>query len=467
MDIYEGGMISWQEKAVRDNHLYKVFVCGRKARKTTLMINELCYFAMTDTRGLTYPYFAPFRKQAKQIVWDDHIARILKLCSQYKIKYQINLSDLTIKFPGYSKLQIDGLDNAEAHRGKSDWGGGAVDEAASTRLSYVWQEIIEPNLQVHKAWWLFGGTPKGFDYFYYLAKLGDHEGIIDLKPHPKDKRYMTFHASSYDNPFNDTEWLENTRRTTNADYFSREYLAKFTQFAGLVYPEFSETDHVEWFDHEYNTHGDYYFGMDFALRGWTAILIGFVKTNGHVYILDEYKIQGKTAKEHVEEIKNKLLKYADLEKYTGFADPAGWAKTQQNKDMMWSIADEYTEEGLPITKGNNDVIAGLNFVRQALIAKKIHIHPRCEALIQEFYQYQWKEQSEHQAGVIEEPEKVRKVNDHLLDALRYMLFSKPPTPEELEEERKSIFPAKFELKFDKEDLSKDHYEEVNIPSVFD
>lgn len=461
-------MIAWQEKAVRDNHLYKVFVCGRKARKTTCMVNELAYFAMTDERGLTYPYFAPFRRQAKNIVWDDHVARILRLCNQFGIKYQINLSELTIKFPNYSKLQIDGLDNAEAHRGKSDWGGGAIDEAASTRLKYVWEEIIRPNLQVHKAWWIFGGTPKGYDYFYQLAKLGDHENVIDDTPYPKDKLFMSFHATSYDNPFNDPEWLESTKQTTNPDYFRREYLAEFTRFSGLVYPEFNEQDHVLWFDHEFNEHGDYYFGLDFAVRGYTAALVGKVLTNGHIYILDEYKEQGETAQTHIEKIKEMFLKYADLDKFLGFADPSGWAKNQQRKDsdMLWSLADEYIEADIPLTKANNEVNGGINFTRQYFVNKKIHIHPRCEKLIEELYQYQWKELKEYQIGTVEEPEQVRKVNDHLVDCLRYLLFSKPPTPDELEKVRPA-FPVKFELKLEVEDPNKDQYELIHIPSLYD
>lgn len=467
LDLYDGQMIPWQRSAAQDQHLYKVLVCGRKARKTTFMINRLALRAMTDKRGLTYCYFAPFRKQAKQIVWDDHIARILRLCSQFGIKYRINLSELTIRFEGYSKLQIDGMDNAEAHRGKSDWGGVAIDEAASTRLSYIWQEIINPNLQVHNAFCIFGGTPKGYDYFYEIAKWGDHKRIIDDKNYPLDDNFQVFHATSYDNPFNDPKWLETTKARTNHDYFRREYLAEFTRFSGLVYPEFEETDHVKWFEHEYNQHGDYYFGHDFAVRGFTATLIGFIRPDGHVYILDEYKVESETARNHAGAIKDMLTKYAPLEKYTGYADPAGWARNQQNKDLLWSLAEEYQEAGLPITQGNNEVIAGINYVRQYLIAKKIHIHPRCVGLIEEFYQYQWKVQPDHQVGTVDEPEKVRKINDHLLDCLRYMLYSKPSAPDELEVQRKTIFPAQFEMKLEEEDPNKDKYEEIHIPSYLD
>lgn len=467
LDLSEGQLCPWHRQVILDSHRFKVFVCGRKARKTTFIINRLALLAMTDKNGLTYPYFAPFRKQAKQIVWDDHIARILRLCNKFNIQYRINQSDLTIRFTNGGKLQIDGMDNAEAHRGKSDWGYVAVDEAASTRLRYIWQEIIRPNLQVHKAGGIIAGTPKGYEEFYNMAKLGDHRNIIDDKPYPKDPDFQTFQATSYDNPYNDPEEIEAARRTTSPDYFRREYLAQFVRFSGLVYPEFEEEQHVSWFDHEPNQHGDYYFGMDFATRGYTAILIGFVKTNGHIFILDEYKEKGQTAHYHGEKIQELLEKYADQTKYVGYGDPSGWAKNQQNKDLMWSLADEYLEQGFPLVQGNNEVTGGINFIKQLLLAQKIHIHPRCVQLIAEFYQYQWKEQAESQIDQLDEQEKVRKINDHLLDALRYMVYSKPQPPDELEQPSKTLFPAVFALKIDQPDPNKDQLTEIDIPSFYD
>ena len=473
LDLSEGQLTKWHEQVVLDldsptPHRFLVFVCGRKARKTTFMINELAFRAMLDRNGLTYPFFAPFRKQAKQIVWDDHLARIFRLCNEFGIKYKINLSELTVKFEGGGKLQVDGIDNAEAHRGKSDWGFVCIDEAASTKLRYVWQEIIRPNLQVHKAGGIIGGTPKGYDYFYEVAKMGDHNHVIDDKKFILDKDFLTFSATSYDNQFNDPEEIEAAKRTTTPEYFAREYLAQFTRFSGLVYPEFEEADHVSWFDTPEKEHGDYYFGLDFAVRGYTATVAALVKPNGHVYILDEYKQKADTAENHADNIEQMLEKYQSLDHFVGYADPAGWAKNQQQKDMLWSLADEYLERDFPITQANNEVVGGINYIKQLLTSKRLHIHGRCKELIAEFYQYQWKEQGETRRDVDEEPEKVRKINDHLLDCLRYLVYSKPSAPEEEETPRATIFPAQFELKITKEDeTNKDVFEELYIPSYFE
>lgn len=472
MDIYDGQMLPWHQEAAYDTHRFKVVVAGRKARKTTFMTNELCYSAITDPRGLVYLFVAPFRQQAKEIVWEDHLAKVLALCNRFGIEYEMNRSELWVQFKGGSRFQVSGADNAEALRGKSNWGGVGLDEYASWK-PYIWQEIIRPNLQVHKAWGIIGGTPKGFNHFYDMAKAGDHNQVIDPKKLPNDPDFITFHATSYDNVHNDPQEIESAKRNTTVDYFNQEYLALFTKFTGLVYPEFDLSNHVHPIPHEFNEHADYLFGHDFAVRGFTATVPIKIKTDGHVYILDNYKKDKSTAKEHIPDIKAVLTTYADLIKYQGYADPAGWAKNQQDGEMIWSLADEYLEEDMPIAKANNDVVAGINYVRQLFKANKIHIDPRCSDLIDELQQYQWKEQHMAQEGLRNPPEEVRKVNDHLVDALRYALYSKPMAPEEIPTIQPGfpiIFgPPRLEKPIDPQNVDShtDQFEEIEIPSYLD
>ncbi|KKK57870.1 hypothetical protein LCGC14_3050120, partial [marine sediment metagenome] len=77
--MYRGQIVPWHKLVLKEwnNYPYKVLAIGRKGRKTTFDVNELFYDAMTDKRGLTYPYIAPTRTQGKEIVWDDHVAKLL------------------------------------------------------------------------------------------------------------------------------------------------------------------------------------------------------------------------------------------------------------------------------------------------------------------------------------------------------------------------------------------------------
>lgn len=468
--IYGTQMLDWHKQAASSKARFKVLVAGRKARKTTFMVNELCLAAINDPRGLVYPYIAPYRQQGKEIVWEDHLAKVLTMCRNVGIPFEINRSELTVQFEGGSKFQVAGADNAEALRGKSNWGGVGLDEYASWK-PYIWQEVIRPNLQVHKAWGIIGGTPKGFNHFYDFAKMGDHHNVIDQKRSPTDKDFETFHATSYDNKYNAPEEIESAKRNTTVDFFNQEYLALFTKFTGLVYPEFDLSTHVHPIPHQFAEYGDYLFGLDFAVRGWTASVPILIKEDGEIYILDNYKVDKSTAKEHIPQIKGMLENYAPLIKYTGYADPAGWAKNQQDGEMIWAIADEYLEEDMPITRANNEVVAGINYVRQLLKANKIHIDPRASDLIDELMMYQWKEMNINQTDLRNAPEEVRKVNDHLVDALRYALYSKPPVPDAqkslLSPGMPIIFPAPRIEEPSTQNPTNDDYTEIDIPSVFD
>lgn len=471
-------MLPWQKLARDDKHRFKVLVAGRKARKTTFMVNRLLKAAAIDARGLTYPYVAPFRKQAKEIVWDDHVGRALNLFNQYGIRYKVNHSDLTIRFEDSgSKFQVDGADNAEALRGKSDWGGIGMDEYATWK-PHIWREIIRPNLQVHKAWGIFGGTPKGYgNELYRVAKLGDHNHVIDDKPAPLDPDFQTFHATSYDNIYLPEGETEAAKRDNSAEFFAQEYLAQFTRFTGLVYPEFDLAMHVHYFDREFGAHGDYYFGVDFAVRGWNAAITLRVDSSGDMWIMDAYKSEGETAAVHAEKIKEMITRYNSLEKYVGYGDPAGWAnnlgwvttQTRNPKEphLQWAIADEFIDAGLPITPANNKVVAGINYVKQLFRANKIHIHPSCTALVDELMQYQWKDQPATQKGEVDEPEKVRKINDHLVDAMRYALYSKPMPADEEEKPSATIFPGSFPPPRIEVPKQEDEYTPIEIPSLYD
>ena len=203
----------------------------------------------------------------------------------------------------------------------------------------------------------------------------------------------------------------------------------FLKSGGKVYPEFLPNVDVHDFVLDPAMKYTKIFGMDFAVRGWTGVLPIFIDTNDEVWIPDCYKVQGKTAEQHFPGIKEMLERYSSLQSYIGYADPAGWAKNQQKGDMIWSIADEYLELGLNIVPANNEVTAGINYVKQLFTKRKIHIHPKCTDLIDELLQYLWLELTSAQIGKLDQPEKVRKINDHLVDPLRYGLYSKSVAPD--------------------------------------
>lgn len=216
------------------------------------------------------------------------------------------------------------------------------------------------------------------------------------------------------------EYLEK-RRMKLQWLFPQEYPMTpdeaFIKMGGKIYPEFSQELDVHAFELDTNAKYTSLLGFDFAVRGFVAVLPAFIDLQGDVLIPDCYKERDKTADQHATDIITMLEKYAKLQDYEGLGDPAGWIKNQQgirnNKPMQWSLADEYIELGFSLIPANNSVVAGINYVKQLFAKRKIHIHPRCVDLINELMEYQWKPLTNTQMGKMDDPEKVRKINDHL------------------------------------------------------
>lgn len=419
-----------QLEVAKDEHRFRIICAGRRWGKSVL--SQLIVLQWATNSVGTYWIVSPTYRQGKQIHW-----RGLQQIIPRDWVLKKNEVELSITLKNGSVIELKGAENPDALRGVK-LRGLVIDEIASIRnWDWLWSEVLRPTLTDYASPALFISTPKGYNHFYELFEIGQNQNEI----------YKSWRFSSYDNPFIPSTEIDQAKIESGQDVFAQEYLAEFTRFTGLIYKEFNPDTHIEFFDHSKNEHGDYLFGMDFAVRGWTAVVVAKIKSDGHIYILDEYKVEGETAQVHAPSIKDVLTQYADFDKYEGFADPAGFAKNQQgmrkNQSMVWALADEYFDYDFPIVRANNEVIAGINFVRQLFREGKIHIHPRCTKLIDEIQQYQWKDQPVTQIGVHSEPEEVRKINDHLVDALRYMLYSKPTAPEEEEAKRPTLLPAQF------------------------
>jgi len=448
-----------QKIVASDTTRFRVVNCGRQWGKTFLSVWEMisCAFAKSDRR---VGYFATTHGQAREIAWSllkKHAAPILAdTPNETRLELKVYTQD-----KGISEIVLKGWESVETARG-TQFDLLVLDEVAKMRnFDEGWQAVLMATLAFRQGKALFISTPYGYNHFHRLYLKGENNS--------KDWSSHTF--TSLDNPHLSKDYLESVRADVTPDYWNQEYMAQFTTFTGLVYREFDQLKHIKEFEHTFNENGEYIFGLDFAVRGWTASTATVAKPDGKYYLLDTYKELGGenvTAKVHAENIKDMLLKYAPLDKWTGYADPAGWSKTQQSlvDYKFWAIADEYLEAGLPIVPANNDVIAGINHVRQLFQADKIVIHPRNTAAVDELMQYQWKQQASSASGEREDPEAVRKINDHVVDSFRYLLYSKTEAPAVLPYKpgQPIVFgPPKIE-ETDKDD---DVFSPLNTSSLYD
>lgn len=440
-----------QALVAKDNTRFRVVDCGRQWGKTTLACWEMfgCAVSHKDRR---VGYFATTFGQARDIAW-KYLKEITapvwaKDPNESRLELFVRTQD-----GGVSEITLKGWESVETNRG-TQFDLVVLDEVSKMRnFKDGWDGVLLGTLAFRRGKALFISTPYGFNHFHDLYQLGQ-SGNPD---------WSSYRFTSFDNPHLPTDYLATIESTVTKDFWAQEYLADFRRFTGLIYQEFDINSHV----HEFTLPNSIepIFGLDFAVRGFTASLPVFISSDDHIYITDNYKVEAMTATVHAEAIRAMLTRYKPLEAYTGYADPAGFAKNQQRGEMLWSLADEYLEAGFPITRANNEVSAGINYVRQLFKANRIHISPNCTLLIDELLQYQWKPSSDSKVEQ-DEPEKVRKLNDHLLDAMRYAVFSKTVSPEK-ESRLKPGMPITFTLKLDEETKSSDVYTPIPIKSIYD
>lgn len=282
-----------QLEVLNDPSRFKILRAGRKWRKTSLLISWLAENALLT--GLTCPYIAPNRVQAKNIAWRDHISRLLDELRAKKVPHKVNEVELAITFPNGGRVQLMGVENKEALRGISNWGAVAGDEVDDWEED-IWPTIIRPNLIVHKAPAIMAGTPKGMKILHKLSEQPE---------------FKEFHYKSHDNPDLDQEELAALVREYQAmgeDYYAQEILAEYVKPVGLVYKEWDLT-HYKAFD--YDPALPLHLTMDFGVNDPT-VLVWLQPSPTEIRVLDYYEATDVSMDHYVQVIRSKPYKVPDL-----------------------------------------------------------------------------------------------------------------------------------------------------------
>lgn len=277
---------------------------GRKFRKTSLIISRLIEGALET--GLTYPYIAPSQVQAKNIAWNDHIQRILTHFKSQGLPFKVNEAEHSVTFPNGGKIQLYGVENKEALRGISNWGGIGCDEYDDWSED-IWPLIIRPNLIPHKAWAIVAGTPKGKRGMYRMSQSGI---------------FKEFHYNSYDNPDlsrDELAELEAEYASYGEDYYRQEIMAEYVKPMGVVYGEFSEEFQIK--DFSYDSNLPLHVAWDFGVNDPTA-MIWLQPFDNELRVLDYYEA-GDVKIEHFAQVL-KSKPYGGISLHVG--DIAGRAR---------------------------------------------------------------------------------------------------------------------------------------------
>lgn len=349
-------------------HRWACLVAHRRAGKTVAAINDMIRAAFTSKDSMPlYGYVAPYRTQAKSVVWDylKHYSR--PICNDS------NEAELTVTLVNDSKIRLFGADNADAMRGLG-FSGVYLDEFGDFKPS-VWGNVMRPALSDKQGWCVFGGTPKGKNQFYDIRQTAQRL---------KDDWFLLELPASKSGLLPDTE-LEAARAQLSKDQFDQEYECSFEAailgaFYGTEMREATSARRICRVD--YQPEVPVHTAWDLGYRDDTAIWF-YQVIRGEIHVIDYYAVSGANIAELAAVVTGKPYKYG---KHNLPHDAKAKTLAAQGKSIIEQLAEYLGINSLAIVP-DLSVQDGIQAVRQMLPQTWFDAE-RCSEGIEALRQYQ-------------------------------------------------------------------------------
>lgn len=407
---------------------YNLYVGGIGSGKT--MIGCLTML----TLAVQYPGDYLIARQFMPELRDTTLKQFLELCpKELLVEYRVADAIVKVKSTG-GKVSNILFRQAEE-----------PDKMRSLNLSGFY---IDESSQVSEAaFMLFQGRLRG---------PGLRKGFLTTNPNGHDWQYSWFHkqdmfnndaakrqfnlvkAPSTENIHLPEGYIAGMLSTWSPERIKREIEGSFDAFEGMVYHEFRRDVHViqpfvipkEWTK---------VIGIDHGFRNPAAWIWGAVDYDENVYIYREF-YEREWLIEEILKGNSKQGKPGTLQLMRGEKidqariDPSVRAVRGQTGQSDWDLYMENLPKDFPLFPANNEKTTGIDKMKSYLKINpktnkpRLFIFNTCHELIDEFSKYRYKELSTNQKGKQAEKEEPMKVDDHALDALRYLIMSRPEAP---------------------------------------
>jgi phage terminase large subunit len=417
-----------QREFMRSMARFKVLVWGRRTGKS-LGIGVYTLLKALEKQG-NYYIVAPTYKQAKSIYWQD----ILKVIIPDELILKKDESDLYIQLKpgnytlntkallGYdlkvrhdpnlppSTIYLKGADNPDSLRGVS-LSGAVLDEFAFFKDgSSVWQKIIRPALGDNQGWAVFSSTPDGVHNPFY--------DIVERAKANETGNWFLSTATALENPwFPKQEWAETKieyEKEGKIDEWAQEWEALFTTPSTLVYNEFSDAHIIA--PKDVPRVGTNALAMDFGLKDPFACVFVRIDYDNNWYVYDEI-YQPDLPVDKIARIVHEKMGDEHFTRMIGDSAGATEMASLRSKalgsDRLWVT---------PSKKGKDSIRGGIRqlkthlYVREGSGKPKLFVSSNCRALIREFQTYKYMRDAWGELT-----DRVEDRNNHLLDALRYLV----------------------------------------------
>src|SRR3990167_6246168 len=204
---------------------------------------------------------------------------------------------------------------------------------------------------------------------------------------------------------------------------SQEYMAEYDSMDGMVYPEFSERDHVvpslakAQLDKLKHESVPIYRGFDWGLRNPTACLWAYVdNVSGRSVIrcFQEHYRSEMTVPQHAQVMKGMS---EGLNMRATFCDPSMRSRNTHG----FSPLSDFARFGVVMLPAVNRVDEGIETVKRFLREGRLTFTSNMSNTLSEFKTYEYEDLVSYDDMNLKE--KPRKARDHAMDALKYLVVS--------------------------------------------
>jgi len=275
-----------------------------------------------------------------------------------------------------------------------------IERLRGPSISWFW---IDEAAQVpQRAWDILVGRLRTGEY---------RNGFITTTPKGKNWVYERFHPNGDDNrgdvgnvlgvstrsnPHLPDDYREEIVEEYDGRFYEQEVEGAFVGFEGLVYPWFNDETHV--IDSDPDEFDRVIYGVDWGFSH-PSVALAIALRGDQPVVLDEVYESRLTDDDLAREVTALQERYGEGVVYCDPAEPGS--------------IETFRREGLDAIDADNDVTPGIKTVTQH--DHDLRVHARCQNVINEFGMYQYRDGGDS--------DRVRKQNDHAMDALRYALHT--------------------------------------------
>jgi hypothetical protein len=243
--------------------------------------------------------------------------------------------------------------------------------------------------------------------------VGQYE---NLRMKERQKHFHSFISSTRDNNFLPKGYLERMSAGKSQRWIQKYIDCILTIKEGLVYPEM-----IKAFEEPFAIPDDWkvVVGFDPGFSDPTARPIGAIDPkDGTIHIYNDYYVREQPISYHAKQMKEALMNkklFVPIQ-----ADPR--VNNRNAKDLQTYREYFFTLSGHWLELANDDILYGIEKVRDYLFAGKLKIFNTCENMKFEMQNYRYNDFEKRSN------EKPIDKHNHLMDCLRYMITVLPQDP---------------------------------------